>query len=210
MGSKKSSAKNRRREVLAPQRRRGELRVASLLAAAAEVIADKGFEATTMAEISARGGAQIGSLYHFFPNKEALADALLQRFGELVEESFRKVKEQVAVVSTGALSDTLLGFLAALHGETRAVVALLEARSDWSTKRAEFRATVLGQIVEILLLRSPKLGQKTAQAVAIVVLHNMKAMKALNAETGTAASPEVVAELRKMNHLYLEHTLSKR
>ena len=75
-----------------------------MLAAAAEVIAEKGFEATTMAEIAVRGGAQIGSLYHFFPNKEALADALLQRFGELVEESFRKVKEQVAVVSTGALS----------------------------------------------------------------------------------------------------------
>jgi AcrR family transcriptional regulator len=40
--------------------------------AAAAVIAERGFESATMAEIAARAGAQIGSLYRFFPNKEVL------------------------------------------------------------------------------------------------------------------------------------------
>ena len=80
MGSK-TSRPIRRRDPLEPKRRRGELRVASLLAAAAEVIAERGYEAATMAEIAARAGAQIGSLYHFFPNKEVLADALIERDG---------------------------------------------------------------------------------------------------------------------------------
>jgi AcrR family transcriptional regulator len=120
MGSTKSRP-NRERGALEPQRRRGELRVASLMAAAAEVIAERGYEAATMAEIAARAGAQIGSLYRFFPNKEVLADALIQRYGELVDEAFGKIEDQIADLSISDLADDLVGFLAALHGESRAI-----------------------------------------------------------------------------------------
>jgi AcrR family transcriptional regulator len=41
-----------------------------------------------MAEIAPAPSAQIGSLYRFFPNKEVLADALIQRYGELIDEAF--------------------------------------------------------------------------------------------------------------------------
>jgi AcrR family transcriptional regulator len=51
----------RRRVALDPSRRPGKLRVASLIAAAAEVIAERGYEAATMAEIAARAGAPNGS-----------------------------------------------------------------------------------------------------------------------------------------------------
>jgi len=40
----------------APKRARGKQRVAELLQAAAEVFAEKGYEATTMTEIAARAG----------------------------------------------------------------------------------------------------------------------------------------------------------
>ena len=40
---------------------------------------------------------------------------------------------------SGGCQDRLLDCLVELHGETRAVIALLEARSEWSVKRAEFR-----------------------------------------------------------------------
>ena len=56
------------RVTLEPQRSTGKRRVAELLRAGADVIAERGFEAATMAEIAARAGAQIGSLYRFFPN----------------------------------------------------------------------------------------------------------------------------------------------
>src|SRR5271170_8232127 len=108
MDSKKSRL-NRRRSALEPTRRRGELRVASLLTAAAEVIAERGYEAATMAEIAARAGAHIGSLYHFFPNKEVLADALLRRYGEILDTAFAKIEARVGAVSIGELADTLLG-----------------------------------------------------------------------------------------------------
>src|ERR1700722_9981355 len=156
MDSKKSR-ENLQRCALEPQRRRGVLRVASLMEAAAAVIADRGFEAATMAEIAARAGAQIGSLYRFFPNKEVLADALIQRYGELIDEAFGKIEGQAGSFSVNELADCLLDSLVELHGETRAVIALLEARSEWSVKRAEFRNAALRRIAQILMLRSPHL-----------------------------------------------------
>ncbi len=79
MSSNKSS-RTEERSALNPQRRPGQARVASLLEAAAAIFAEKGYAATTMAEVATRAGAQIGSLYRFFPNKDILANALLERF----------------------------------------------------------------------------------------------------------------------------------
>jgi AcrR family transcriptional regulator len=208
MDSKKSRP-NPRRGALEPKRRRGELRVEALLAAAGAVIAERGYEAATMAEIAARAGAQIGSLYHFFPNKEVLADALIQRFAERFEEAFRKIEDAGSVVSIRALADALVGLLLELHGESRSIVALLEARAEWSAQRAAFRNAALRRIAQILLLRAPQLGQKTAEDVAVVLLHNMKTMKAWTQEQGIPVRPGAVAELREMNRLYLEHKLSQ-
>src|SRR5260370_37756679 len=82
MPSEKSNLASIARE---PQRDRGRLRVAALLKAAAAVFAEKGFDGATMTEVAARASTAIGSLYQFFPNKVALADAVLARFGELMD-----------------------------------------------------------------------------------------------------------------------------
>src|SRR5487761_880539 len=92
----------------APQRHRGRLRVAALLRAAASAFAEKGFDAATMTEIAGLAGASIGSLYQFFPNKEALADALLARYGELVAAALREIETRAAELSATALADALL------------------------------------------------------------------------------------------------------
>ncbi|MET1046071.1 MAG: helix-turn-helix domain-containing protein, partial [Hyphomicrobium sp.] len=68
MSSNKSTPAEER-GALRPQRRPGQERVAALLEAAAAIIAEKGYDGATMAEVAARAGAQIGSLYRFFPNK---------------------------------------------------------------------------------------------------------------------------------------------
>src|SRR5882672_3892273 len=74
-----------------PRRRRGDIRVAALLESAAATFAEKGYEAATMTEIAARADAAIGSLYQFFPSKEALAAALLRRYGDWMEVSLTEL-----------------------------------------------------------------------------------------------------------------------
>jgi AcrR family transcriptional regulator len=76
-----------------PKRERGKQRVAALIDAGAELFAEKGYGATTMTEIASRAGAAIGSLYQFFPSKEALAEALFNRFAERAAAAFARVEE---------------------------------------------------------------------------------------------------------------------
>jgi AcrR family transcriptional regulator len=176
--------------------------------AAASVIAERGFEAATMAEIASRAGALVGSLYHFFPNKEVLADALVQRYGGIIDEAFARIDSQAASMPIEALADALVDFLVEIQGESKAMRALLEARAEWSAKRHDFRDAALRHIARTLMLRSPQLGPETARHMAVVLLHNMKTMKALAADSPGAESRGASAELRDMTRLYLASKLA--
>ena len=59
-------------------RRRKDTRPAELLDAALAVFADKGFTAARMEDIAARAGAAKGTLYLYFPSKEAVFEALVR------------------------------------------------------------------------------------------------------------------------------------
>ena len=56
-----------------------------LLRAGQDLFYEKGFGATGLAEILERAGANSGSFYHFFESKEALLNAVLERYVELLE-----------------------------------------------------------------------------------------------------------------------------
>jgi len=91
----------------APRRARGQLRVEALLAAAADVFADKGFDGATMTGIAARSESSIGSLYQFFPTKDALAHELMRGMMEDLNAALGAIEEQAATLSTDALADAL-------------------------------------------------------------------------------------------------------
>jgi AcrR family transcriptional regulator len=208
MNSNKSRPAQKR-GALAPQRRHGKVRVAALLEAGALVIAEKGFQAATMAEIAAKAGSPIGSLYRFFPNKQILADALIARFGELIREAFAKINGTIKSMSTAGLAESLLNMLVDLHGEKLAIRALLEAHSDWSAKRKEFRSAMRRQIAQTLTLRCPKLDSTVARNMAVIILQNMKTVSVLNRELRENERSGALAELRDMTRLYLADRLEE-
>jgi AcrR family transcriptional regulator len=209
MGSNKSRL-TKDRIALAPQRRHGKWRVATLLESGAAVIAEKGFQAATMAEIASKAGAPIGSLYRFFPNKEILADALIQGFETVLAEAFGKIQGQIRTLSLAALTRALLSLMVDLQGEKAAIRALLETHPDWSAKREQFRHVVLRHIAQTLRLRGPKLSTKAAESMAVVLLYNMKAVSALNAKREDDAYAGALVELHEMTRFYLLHKLGRR
>lgn len=63
----------------APARRRKDARPAELLSAALEVFAAKGFAAARMEDIAARAGVSKGTVYLYFPSKQAVFEALVRQ-----------------------------------------------------------------------------------------------------------------------------------
>jgi AcrR family transcriptional regulator len=208
MDSNKTSGKLR--GAITPQRRHGKARVAAVLESAASVIAEKGYDAATMAEIAARAKAPIGSLYRFFPNKEILAEALIQRFVVLTNQSFDLIESQAPTDSVESIADAILDLRINLQTETKAILSLLEARTDWSAKRTEFRNMMLKRIGKIVQVCAPRLSKTKTRDIAVILLHNMKTMKALKFGQNVATSTGAVNELRYMNRLYLSHRTGRK
>lgn len=195
------------RKPLQPQREIGRQRVAELMEAAAGVIQERGFEAATMAEIAARADARIGSLYRFFPSKDALADALMQHYAGILRAEYEAIEARAADAGPEELADVLIDLLARLYPQTRAVIALLDSRTDWTEIRLRFRGQTLAGIRRALKACAPALGDEEAGDIAAVVLNNMKTLVGMTMKDAPT-SPGAPAELRLMNRLYLAARLA--
>jgi AcrR family transcriptional regulator len=187
-----------------PQRSNGKLRVAAILEAAADVIAEKGYDGATMAEIAARSSTKIGSLYRFFPNKESLADTIVVSARKNLDAVFDRFDADVHALSVRALADDLMALIFELFTRP-AFMKLLDAGQDWSVKREEFRRALLQRTARTLMIHSPHLSKKAAGDIALVIVLNVKAVATYQAFFDSASSaPD---EFRDMTRLYLRSRL---
>ncbi len=86
-GSVKSETAPRVTELRrVPVQARGHRTVARILAAASRLFVVPGYDAATTTEIARQAGVSVGSVYQFFPDKEALLEALAARHGEAVHQ----------------------------------------------------------------------------------------------------------------------------
>ena len=190
--------------VRVPKRARGKQRVAALLKAAAEVFADKGYEAATMTEIAARAGAPIGSLYQFFPVKDALADTLVQNYVALLAADLQQLESRAARLDIRTLVEELFGLLRAHPRERAAAQPLAESRMDERTRRATFRYMLRKQIAAILRAHASALPAEAARDLAVVVLQLMKAANALGDEEALPGRAAAQRELQALTVQYLK------
>jgi AcrR family transcriptional regulator len=78
-----------------PGQRRSVETVARILDAAARIFDERGYHRTTTNHIAEAAGVSIGSLYQYFPNKDALLVALAERH---LDEATVAFEEQAAVL----------------------------------------------------------------------------------------------------------------
>lgn len=112
-----------------PVQRRSIETVEQVLAAAAQVFETHGYAGATTNRIAERAGVSVGTLYQYFPSKEAVAVALLE---EHIHETNRKLHEWVGhMVSKRhglreALEDYARGLMEVHGGRPRLQHILLE------------------------------------------------------------------------------------
>lgn len=69
-------------------------RRAAILACSAELFARRGVAATTVRDIGEAAGVLSGSLYHYFPSKDAIAGEVLAGFMDDVQRRFAEVEHR--------------------------------------------------------------------------------------------------------------------
>lgn len=111
-----------------PSQDRGQRRVDSILDAAAELFAEQGVDAVSVNAIAARAGSSVGSLYHFFPNKDAIIEALALRYcREMVALNAQLLRpEMIAAPIEVVLGNVVDGF-ARYHGANAAYDQVYQA-----------------------------------------------------------------------------------
>ncbi len=74
-----------------PKQLRSQQTVTDILDACEKVLAQEGYEKTSTNKVAQKAGVSIGSLYQYYPNKEALIAALIDRELQLDRELIQKV-----------------------------------------------------------------------------------------------------------------------
>ena len=184
-----------------PQQKRGRDRVAALMAAATELFVEKGFEATTMTEIAARAGAAIGTLYLFFPTKQAMAQAILAVTAEELSAELDGLREQTEAMHAATIADQLFELLGTFMATHPVYSALLDLPGDdqW---RLAVRARRREQIASLFARAYPALPAGQAERLAVIVPQLMRIPLTLVDEERLRDG--VLDELRLMLNRHLE------
>jgi AcrR family transcriptional regulator len=187
-----------------PQRRRGHERVAALLAAASACFVEKGYDATTMTEVAARAEASIGSLYQFFPTKEALAESLMTDHADALYARMERLVAQAPSWNTEELAARLIRTFADYRRQHPSFVALAEAGGAVPTMLGRtIRQRMRDYLSQILAIHAPGLAAGELRPAAMVVQQLMKAAVALQSEQPAALRQAAQTQLQRALALYL-------
>jgi AcrR family transcriptional regulator len=193
-----------------PRQKRGERRVAALLAAAAEVFAETGYRAATMSSIAEKAGAPIGSLYQFFPSKEALADGLLSRYLSEMSARWEELDERLPTMNLKEFSHELIQHQIEFFRERPAFTELIDATSLFSRAglRSEARAIFTRSVRRFLQVVAPNIPVDRLRHIADVTVQLVKAANALSKHVSRRDTKAVMEEMEFVLKSYLEDRLA--
>lgn len=173
------------------------------MASAAALFVEKGFEAATMTEIAARAGASIGTLYLFFPTKEALAQSILEEHAENLSAQLDVLRERTVGLPLATITDALFSALGGFLAKHPVYAALLDLPGDEGWRRS-VRVRRRGQLAALFAQAKPALSAGQAERLAVIVPQLMRIPFTLNGEDKLRDG--VLEELRLMLNRHLQAT----
>jgi AcrR family transcriptional regulator len=189
-----------------PAQRRSAERVQRMLDACAEILDEDGYNGLTTTRIAQRAKVAIGSVYQFFPDKRAVAQALALRnldlFGQRISERLAEGDFAEWSDTVGAIIDifvdmhrTVPGFRVLRFGDV-ADVNLLDSDADNNSVVADRLREMIVETFDVA--DTPEL----ARALAISVGAGDAVLK-MAFRRDPDGDPEIVAEAERLIHGYL-------
>ncbi|NJP90672.1 TetR/AcrR family transcriptional regulator [Nonomuraea sp. FMUSA5-5] len=186
---------------------RGLKRMADILDAAEQVIAEVGYPELTTNQVAARAGMSPGSLYQFFRNKEEILDGLVTRYTDDRQEFWA---DRLAAVTPEVPLEALVGQLVdesvRFKSASPAYWSLLYGTATGDRLAAasqRLHEDIAGHIAAMLRRRSPTLSEERARLTGTMALAMVKAVMPMISTSGPERAAELVNELKLMLVRYL-------
>jgi AcrR family transcriptional regulator len=173
---------------------------------AAQLIAKCGYEAVTMTAVAEVAGASIGTLYDYFPDKQALGVALLAQYVEEKDAYWAKLLGESADMKKSALADFFIEGLLTFMQERPAYLPLMAAPLAYS-RSAAARQPLRRVIASTLLKMNRRLLPERAMISAHVIIELLKGLLAVYKQATPKDRKPVTEEFKKLMRLYLAEIL---
>jgi AcrR family transcriptional regulator len=190
-----------------PLQERSQKRVERILAAAAELFVELGYDATTTEAIAERAGTSIGSLYQFFPNKLALFDAISAQYLEGSKKlSDELLTPEAADTPWEELLDRMLDAFAEFH---RTSVAFRAVWMNWKLSpefiaAGEMLNQEFARRIELILAKQAKnLSKKDRPVVATMLVEITSAMLLVAVRRDKETGDRLLAETKTLIRRYV-------
>lgn len=176
-GKLKSSFVMARKSKIAPRKQplqaRSRETVTAILDATARVLVKLSYSKLTTNRVAEVAGVSVGSLYQYFPSKEALVDAVLDRHLEVLRVAVLAGLGNVKGLPLREATRELIEILVRAHASDRALHRVLLTELPRANRLERFRAWEVllhAAIVQILAERKSELRPIDLPTAAFVVL----------------------------------------
>ena len=195
-----------------PVQQRSRHTVDAILEAAVQVFESHGYAAGTTARIAARAGVSVGTLYQYFPNKDAILAALAERHLDEIaafsDAALSRLAAGGALPALPALVDGLVDGFVAMHAANPALHRLLsggEFLLDDTRRRLRRMATDGAARLAAGLAAHPQVREGDPQVLAWFVVHSLEHFThtLVLDPPPRAVRGQVAAELKRMLVGYL-------
>lgn len=199
----RSAAKKARKQ---PRQARAQATVDAILGATAHILVRDGYDNLSTNRVAEKAGVSIGSLYQYYPNKEALVGELVDRYSAMLF--------QMVVEALGAMQDaeprTVASALVRAMIETKrekprlAKVLREEIPRTGRLARYEQELEKVIQLATAFLERHrERLRVRDARVAAFVAVHMVDALTHATVTTSPADDETMVREITEAVTRYL-------
>jgi AcrR family transcriptional regulator len=172
------------------QQSRSQKTQEALLDAAETLFAEKGADATSVADVAARADCSVGAVYHHFRDKKALGYALFERMCEEFRATTREALDpsRWEGASIGDVLRSFLEFSLELGRERptfkRGGVVVARSVPELGEHYDELRRELQEGMTELLLARADEIGHPDPELAVAFVLDELGSMLHTRLEEG--------------------------